>query len=93
MTEPAWVCPDDGAPLNRGGWDKFVVDVYTNEARFTFACPHGGHLVDVIRDTKGGIAYKCRSYVPPAPIKGAVTPALAQLTPGIVIRVGKRKKR
>ena len=105
MTEPRtcptcgavsdWRCPQDGAGLCRGGWEKMEVDVYTNEARFTFLCPHDGHPVDVIESTTGSVAYKVKSYVPGSRAYPALAPAEVPAVPkgGIVIRVGKRKKR
>ena len=83
-----WACPQDGTRLCRGGWERVEVDVYTNEARFTFACPHDGHPIDVIRAATGGVAYKVKSYAP----SKMVTPAPAGVAPAIVIRTRKRRK-
>ena len=70
-----WRCPQDGARLCRGGWETFEVDVYSNEARFTFICPQNGHPVDVIRDTTGSVAYKVKSFVPGSRASPALAPA------------------
>ena len=103
MTEPRacqtcgavteWTCPQDGAGLCRGGWERIEVDVYTNEARFTFACPHDGHPVDVIRATTGSVAYKVKSYVPGSRAYPALAPAEASVTKGGIVIRTRRKKR